>query len=235
MWNQVNEVLNELHQLSALSPKGLRTDFEKKVLRITNFLRWLSVGIMLVLIILLLVNFISSLQIFWRTTVLLLAIALMCIGMVSTLLDILPALAFLLLLNKQCFEIRQHESKHEFAQASQLQHHGLDALKLALIWIDLRVERMKLGLVFIVGGSDKVAIFALVGSGWTVWHNISATHPSWLQQISLYGAAFCGGLAIGSVLTNMLIKKLSYQKDLLIIAIALSERDLLTGDLTVGS
>jgi hypothetical protein len=225
MWNQVNALLEALHKLPAMSSEVRKTDFDKVIERITNFLRWLAIAMMSILLVLVLVKIVHSVSPLWADVAMFLAVAQMCLAALWIVLDTLPVLVFLLLLNRQLFVIRQHESKHEFAQADHLTHHGLATLKLSLIWLEMRIERMKFGLVFFVGGSDKVAILLLAASGWAVWHNMPVSQPSWVQDGYLYGAAFCSGLAIGGVLTNMIVKKLNYQKDLLTLAIALIEQD----------
>lgn len=225
MWNQVNEVLTALHKQRELPSETRKTGFEKVTERIANFLRWLAVAMMLGLVVLVLVKVTGDVSPFWADAAMFLAVAQMSLAALWILLDILPIVISLLLLNTQFFFIRQHESKHEFAQAEQLTHHGIVTLKLTLTWLEIRVERMKFGLVFLVGGSDKVAVLMLAGSAWTVWHNMPDTQPSWLQDGYLYAAAFLGGLAIGGLLTNMIVKKLNYQKDILTLAIALLEQE----------
>ncbi|WP_373991734.1 hypothetical protein [Duganella sp. BuS-21] len=225
MWDEVNQVLTTLHQQPALSTEMRQTDFEKLITRVTNFLRWLAVAMMVLLLILVVVKITGSVSQFWADVAIFLAVAQMCLAAIWLVLDTLPAIVFVLFLNKQLFVIRQRESKHEFGQAAQLKRHSVKTLKLTLIWLEIRIERMKLGLVFFVGGSDKVAILMLAASGWAVWHNMPSDQPSWIQEAYLYGAAFCGGLAIGGVLSNIVVKKLSYQKDLLTLAIALAESD----------
>ncbi|WP_373991683.1 hypothetical protein [Duganella sp. BuS-21] len=224
MWNKVNEVLTALHQQPALSPKLRKTGFEKFIESITNFLRWFAVATMSVLLIIVIVKVTSTVSPFWADVAMYLAIAQAGLAALWLVLDTFPVIVSLFLLNAQLFVVRQRESKHEFGQAEQLTRYGVDALKLALIWLEIRIERMKFGLVFFVGGSDKVAIFMLAASGWAVWHNMPSK-ASWIQEAYLYGAAFCGGLAIGGVLSNIVVKKLSYQKDLLTLAIALAESD----------
>lgn len=225
MWDEVNQVLTTLHQQPGLSTAMRQTDFEKLIGRVTNFLRWLAVAMMVLLLILIVIKVTGSVSQFWADVAMLLAVAQMCLAALWLLLDTLPAIVFVLSLNKQLFVIRQRESKHEFGQAAQLTRHSPETLKLTLTWLEIRIERIKLGLVFFVGGSDKVAILMLAVSGWAVWHNMPSNQTSWIQEAYLYGAAFCGGLAIGGVLSNIVIKKLSYQRDLLTLAIALAESD----------
>jgi hypothetical protein len=225
MWNQVNEVLTALHQQPALPSETRKTGFEKVTERVTNFLRWLAVAMMLGLLVLVLVKATSDLSPFWADVAMFLAVGMMCLAALWILLDTLPIVVSLIFLSRQLFLIRQHESKHEFAQAVQLTQHGIMALTLALTWLEIRIERMKFGLVFLVGGSDKVAVLMLAGSAWTIWHNMPHDQPSWIQDGYLYASAFLGGLAIGGLLTNMIVKKLNYQKDLLTLAIALLEQE----------
>lgn len=225
MWDELNQVLTTLHRQPALSTQMRQTDFEKLIARVTNFLRWLAVVLMPPLLVLIAVKITGSVSQFWAGVAIFLAFAQMGLAILWGILDTLPAIVFLLSLNKQLFVTRQRESKHEFRQAGQLTHHSSRTLKLTLIWLEIRIERMKLGSVIFVGGSDKVAILMLAASGWAVWHNMPSNQTSLIQATYLYGAAFCCGLAIGGVLSNIIIEKLSYQKDLLTLAIALIESE----------
>lgn len=150
MWGEVNQVLTTLHQQSALSTEMRQTDFEKLITRVTNFLRWLAVAMMVLLLILVVVKITGSVSQFWADVAIFLAVAQMCLAASWLVLDTLPAIVFVLFLNKQLFVIRQRESKHEFGQAAQLERHSVKTLKLTLIWLEIRIERMKLGLMFFV-------------------------------------------------------------------------------------
>jgi hypothetical protein len=221
MWNPVNEVLTVLHQQSELPSAMRKTGFDKVITRITNFLRWFALALMFTLLVIVLVKIAGSVSRFWAEVAMFLAGVQMCLAALWLVLDTLPVIVGVLFLNAQLFIIRQHESKHEFGQAEQLTHFGIETLNLTLTWLEIRIERMKFGLVLLVGGSDKVAVLMLAASGWAVWHNMPANQPSWIQDGYLYASAFCGGLAIGGLLSNMIVKKLNYQKDLLTLAIAL--------------
>ncbi|HTD02746.1 hypothetical protein [Undibacterium sp.] len=88
-----------------------------------------------------------------------------------------------------------------------------------------RIERIKRQLIFAVGGSDKVAVPILAGSAPTMWKNFPAGDIQWVLNVPSIAAAFLGALAIDGMLLSLVFKNLSYQKDLLTIAIAQLEKE----------
>jgi hypothetical protein len=134
-------------------------------------------------------------------------------------LDVAPIVWSLLRYSTYAYERGKLALSHDFRNAEELVDFELPVLQLADKWLLLHIERMKLRLGIFLGGSDKVAIFALAGTGWTAWHNLRTIGSSWEDTLYTCALAFLAGLAIGGMLMNSLIKKLSYQRDLLAIAI----------------
>lgn len=104
---------------------------------------------------------------------------------------------------------------HDFQNASELDAFEIDTLQAVDKWLSLKIDRMKMRIGIFLGGSDKVAFFALAGTAWSIWHNLPNGDWSWEKRIYLYGMGMLAGLAIGGMLMNWLIKKLTYQRDLL--------------------
>lgn len=134
-------------------------------------------------------------------------------------LDIVSIALDLVNLGTRTFERRKAEIKYDFDCASDLLVYDLNTLQAVDKWLSLKIERMKMRLGIFLGGSDKVAIFALAGTGWSVWHNLPDGAWLWEKRIYLYAVALPAGMAIGGVMMNWLIKKLAYQRDLLALAI----------------
>lgn len=197
---------------------GRPSNWAKKV---STWLKWFAISAFTVLCIFAVVVNLCRLrgELFFNIAMAI-AIVQMLAALFWMVLDTLPIAFALLMFNTHTFRTRQLELQHEFGQAAELHQFSLDLLKQADIWLGLRIERLKMTMVFGVGGVDKVAIFTLVAGAWAIWQSFPSTQPEWAQRIYLSGAAFLGGLAIGGMLINSIIKRLVYQKDLLTIAIA---------------
>lgn len=130
-------------------------------------------------------------------------------------LDIISIALDLARLDTRTFERRKAEMRHDFQNASELSEFEIDTLQAVDKWLSLKIDRMKMRIGIFLGGSDKVAFFALAGTGWSIWHNLPNGNWSWEKRIYLYGMGMLAGLAIGGMLMNWLIKKLTYQRDLL--------------------
>lgn len=135
------------------------------------------------------------------------------------LLEIIAMTIDLINFRNSSFERRKAEIAYDFAAASDLLIYDLNTLQAVDKWLSLKIDRMKVGLVFFFGGSDKVAIFALLGTSWSVLHNIPSGVLPWVKEVYIYAIALLTGMAIGGVMLNMLTKNLSYQRDLLALAI----------------
>jgi hypothetical protein len=155
----------------------------------------------------------------WLTVALVLASAQSLAAFASIILDMVPSIAFLFMFRSYMFRLGQLEMAHDFAHAQDLRQFDLASLKLAEHWLGVRIDRMKSRLVFGVGGSDKVALLTMAAGAWTMWNNFPTAQMEWVQQAYLMGSALLGGLAIGAMFANALIKHWSYQKELLAIAI----------------
>lgn len=142
-------------------------------------------------------------------------------------LDIISVALDLTNLGARTFERRKSELKYDFGAASDLLAYELDTLQAVDKWLSLKIERMKMRLGLFLGGSDKVAIFALVSTGWSIWHNLPDSTWAWEKRIYLYAIGMLSGMAVGGVMMNWLIKKLTYQRDLLALAIQHKTRNTL--------
>jgi hypothetical protein len=221
MWDQtIESLLSILHQRKELPTNAGEGDFDRKMKHASVRCLWLAVACYPLLG---LVAFAIS-QSARRPPALIelgLGVALfqIILALLSLVLEIIPSAVSLSRFDTYAYKIRKMELEHDMRGAEQLLQFDLAALQFADKWLSLRIERMKLRMGIFVGGSDKVAIFALAGTGWTAWHNLPTFGSSWRDNVYLYPLAFLAGLAIGGMCINSLIKKLSYQRDLLTIAI----------------
>lgn len=220
MSQAVEAVLECLHTKKEIGSAATQPPLAKAIAKITNGLRWIGGGGFLLLCALaLMVRLTHSKNELWLTVALVLAFAQSAAAFLSIILDMVPSIIFLFLIKSHMFRQGQLELAHDFAHAEDLRQFDLASLKQAERWLAIRIERMKSRLVLGVGGSDKVALFAMVAGAWTVLNNFPKGDMGWMQQAYLMGSALLGGLAIGAMFANALIRHWSYQKDLLAIAI----------------
>lgn len=220
MSQEIEAVLECLHAKKEIDVASTQTALAKAITRITNGLRWIGGGGFLLLCALaLMVRLSHSSNKLWLTVALSLAVIQSTAALVWMILDTIPSAIFLLLFRSHMFRRGLLEMAHDFAHAEDLHQFDLASLKLAEQWLSIRIDRMKSRLIFGVGGSDKVAVLAMVVGAWTVWNNFPKAGIEWMQQTYLIGSAALGGLAIGAMFANALIRQWSYQKELLAIAI----------------
>lgn len=117
------------------------------------------------------------------------------------------------------YQARQLEAAHDPAQAADLERFGLPALVSTDEWLSLRIDQLKLRLGPHVGGSDKMAILSIIAGAWTLWHNFPQDGAAYERYLYLWLAAFLGGTGIAALYINAVLARMSYQRDLLAIAI----------------
>jgi len=134
--------------------------------------------------------------------------------------DLLPALIGIFFYKDDFHRTRKLTIVHDLHQAKDLHRFDISVLRLADQWLSLRIERMRLHLGVLVGGTDKVAVLALILGAWGIWTNF----PAGAMTLERYGymmvSAFIGGLGLGGLLANIVIKELSYRRDLLSLALS---------------
>jgi hypothetical protein len=220
MSQEVETVLECLHAKKEIDGASTQTALAKTIAVITNGLRWVGGGGFLLLCALaLMVRLSHSSNELWLTVALSLAVIQSTAALAWMILDTIPSAIFLLLFRSHMFRQGLLEMAHDFAHAEDLRRFDLASLKQAEQWLSIRIDRMKSRLIFGVGGSDKVAVIAMVAGAWAVWNNFPKAGMEWMQQTYLIGSAALGGLAIGAMFANALIRQWSYQKELLAIAI----------------
>lgn len=213
---KIAAVLEVLHQKREVPSGTLETNFERKMRKISNGLCILAIACFPIMGLagwavvesrhpsaglFMLVKYIGLFEI-------LAALSWMIV-------DTVPAVVSLVRFESHAYERRKREIEHDLKQLEGLAVFDLVILELTDKWLALKIERMKLRIGSFLGGSDKVAVFALVSAGWTVWKNFPQSNLTWQSQAYLVGLALLVGLAVGGMLVNHVIRQLSYQRDLL--------------------
>ena len=215
----VVEVLEVLHRKCEVPHGILETGFERRMREIGKGLRVFAIACFPVMgfagwgvihsvkpsmELLVLVKYIGLLQI-------LAALAWMIV-------DSLPVAVSIVRFDTYAYQRRTREIEHDLGHIEGLAGFDLAVLKLTDKWLALKIERMRMRIGNYLGGSDKVALFALVSAGWAVWKNFPQSSLSWQGQAYLVGLSMLVGLAVGGMLVNRVIRQLTYQRDLLALA-----------------
>lgn len=216
---QIHAVLDTLHSKNALSSKATETRLEKLFKRPAKYLLWSTavffVAICLLALCVMLTRPVSA---YWVIAAKILLILTNVSGMLWMLADIIPSMIALVFFKNDAHRTHHLEVAHDFRNAADLYHFEPSTLQLTDLWLSIRIERTRLRLGLFLGGSDKIAVLALVLGVWGIWSNFPEQGASWQQYAYVAMSAFLGGLAIGGMLAGVLINRLSYQRDLLSIA-----------------
>jgi len=146
-------------------------------------------------------------------------------GLSWMIVDIVPDVVDMFIYKDDFHRTRKLALVHDLHQAKDLHRFEIAALKLTDHWLSLRIERMRLHLGLLIGGSDKVAVLALIVGAWGIWTSFPASGVTVAHYgYVVVGAAICG-LAVGGLLANLVIKELSYQRDLLSLALSTAPSD----------
>lgn len=216
----IHDVLYALHQKQTIPPEALVTEFERICQRVRVPLRWVMFACFGGMCGLALFAFWSeSISEHWVSATTVLLLMLMASAVLHEVCDALPMIRNFSRFHVYTYQIRQLEAAHDLLHAADLERFGLPALIYTDKWLGLRIERIKLRLGIAVGGSDKVAILALIAGAWTIWHNFPRVGSVFEQYLYLMFGVFLGGLGTGGMFANAMIAKLSYQRDLLAMAI----------------
>jgi len=219
----IHDVLYTLHKARPISDETLSNDFERKCRRIAISLRW-AVGICFVTILVLAGWPLLPWALPSHPTVALdwLLRALTVSGVLCVAVDVLPLARDISRFETYAYQQRQLVAAHDLANAATLASFTLAELVLAEKWLGLRIERSRLRLGIMLGGSDKVAILAVVSGAWTAWHNLPSSSGAVDQWLYRCLGAFIGGSGLGGILANIAIARMAYQRDVLALAICQS-------------
>ena len=216
-------MLYTLHKVRPISDAALSNDFETRCRRIASSLRY-AVAICFVIILVLALwpllpwtaSRYTAAPLDW------LLHALTVFGVLCVIFEILPLVRDIGRFDVYAYQQRQLVAAHDLANAATLARFTLAELVLAEKWLGLRIERSRLRLGIMLGGSDKVAILAVATGAWTVWHNLPSSSGAVEQRLYWCLGAFIGGSGLGGMLANIAIARMAYQRDVLALAICQS-------------
>lgn len=216
----VHDVLYAVHCKRGLPAQALTSELEKLCRKIRVQLRWGLLGCFLAICLVAAFRLWSSspMRHWWPVVQFLLG--LLVAGAVLYLVaDGLPLIRDFSRFDTYAYQARQLEAAHALAQAADLEHFGLPALEMTDKWLGLRIDRFKLRMGIHVGGSDKMAILAVIAGACTLWHNFPQDGAAYERYLYLWLAAFLVGSGIGALYVSAVLARMAYQRDLLAIAI----------------
>lgn len=223
MRDRTLSVLEALNDMKPLRAEACQTWLETKILAITNALRWIGGILFLALcVIALVVRFTLSddPSRIWLYLAELFSLGSMLCALTWLVLDTVPALVMLILFKKYMFGRRQHEANHDLGHVEKLLELDQIALRQAETWLSIKIDRIKARMTMIFGSPDTVVKVGLVVLSFLVSHDLPVRHDGWGYDALLYGTMFLGGLAIGGLLSIGDMQNISYQKELLMMALA---------------
>lgn len=223
---EIIRLITRLQEIRDIPSKELRTGADASITRITNLLRLISVGPFLVILAALGIFLLNVVDPAYPRVVAVAAdLVLMILVLFWIALD--TAIPFFCIVFAPEFEFRtrQFELAHDLRMAAELREFDLDTLKAGEQWLGIKLERLKFRMLLMFGGSDKLALFALVGLAWAMRKLLQSNDGLLSQQWTTYILAGLLGATIGGVLANVIVKRLLYQKDIVTLAMRAREEN----------
>ncbi|WP_137173433.1 hypothetical protein [Massilia sp. HP4] len=222
----LHTILDTLHQKKPLRVEDTESRLAKMLKKPARYLLWCSALSCVALALLtVLARWFDLSAAYWASTALFLFIGSAGTGLLWLVVDTVPDLVDMFIYKDDFHRAKKLTLVHDLNQAKDLHRFDIAALKLTDQWLSLRIERMRLQLGLLIGGSDKVAVLGLLMGAWGIWTN----YPASGIMLAHYGYVVVGGalagIGVGGLLANVVIKELSYQRDLLSLALTTATSD----------
>lgn len=221
---EIIRLINKLNKIEKIPPKELRIGADASIAKITNFLR--RIALIPVIIIMVALGLLLFARFFNPIYLIIVAktadIALIVLALVWVALDTFSPLSRIVFVSEFEFLSRQFELSHDLRMAKDLAEFDLNILQIVDKWLEIKIERLRFRMLIIFGGSDKIALFALVGLAWAMRKFLQSNEEVCSYRWMTYVIAWLIGITIGGIFANVTLNKLLYQKD--IVALAVHEK-----------
>jgi len=222
----LHEILDALHGKKLLPMEETETRLEKLFKKPAKYLLWCSVVAFVALGLLALGVWLFGLSAkYWLNSALCLFVVCTSSALLWMIADTLPGVVAMFFFKDDLHRTRKLTIVHDLRHARELHRFERPALILTDQWLSLRVERMRLHVGLIIGGSDKVAVLALMLGGWGLWANFPSEGITLKNFAYILFSGCIGGFGLGGLFANIVIKELSYQRDLLSLALSTATRN----------
>jgi hypothetical protein len=215
---QVLRVLNEVPKIDGANLKGR---LEASVAIWSTRALHVQIGLFAILLIFAAVHYVTPLSRSVANVALAIGILVQLSAVTSLLLQIGSGVAFAIHRYRWSGEIQAQECLLDHGNAMRLLKFDGPVLASADLWIEQKIKRLERGQVRFFGGSDKLAVIAVVSIAWTTWKELGLTLTSWQPTPLIFGVAFLVGLVLGGLSVARSVESLWYQKDVLQLAQAL--------------
>lgn len=115
--------------------------------------------------------------------------------------------------------VRTYECRKDYFNVSSLRGFDDDFLRKADKWLAFKQEMMESRQALFFGGSDKVALFALVAGAWAIWEKVGKELVSFVNYPLIVGCSLLVGLSIGGFVNRLILIRLAYQRGLIKLAL----------------
>lgn len=116
-------------------------------------------------------------------------------------------------------EAFNQEISHDDENVQRIIAFESDTLLLVQKHIEMRMERLKARMIMLIGGPDKLAVFALGGMGLSVLKDLDKYSPLLDSNIFMLICFLFFGFGAGGMLLNHLLGLYAYQKDIISLAL----------------
>lgn len=221
---QIVRLITKLHRIRDIPSKELRTGVDASISRITNWLRFFSLGVFIVILASVGVFLLNIVDPSVPKFVALLANLVFVVSILFWIsLDTAIPLFCIIFAWEYDLRTRQFELAHDLRMAMELREFDICTLKAGEQWLGMKLERLKFRMLLIFGGSDKLALFALVGLAFALRKLLQSDEVLFSEQWAIYPLAGLLGATLGGLFGNVVMRRLLYQKDILNLAIQARE------------
>lgn len=115
--------------------------------------------------------------------------------------------------------VRAYESRKDYFNVHSLMALDEGFLRQADQWLAFKQQMMEARQALFFGSSDKVAVFALVASGWAMWDKVGKDLMALTNYPLAAGCALLVGLSIGGLMNRLILIRLAYQRGIVKLAL----------------
>lgn len=220
----LEELLKTLSEIAPITAQNMKTNFEFMSEKIEKITLLISIGLFLILLAFAGLNKLIPLPDFWKKLALMVSVITMIFTLVPMLMQIIKGVLFLFKLKYENLRMLLLEIEYDKENIGKLSKFNKNNLEEAQEWLQIKIKRMNSRVALFFGNSERIAFFSLAGFAWSIWKDISeksidisffAAGSNFFHNILVWATAFVTGIAIGTVLINIQLRKYTYHLELI--------------------